>query len=77
MADLPNRELSTKLASGEVTVIKLGGTAAGDSVAKVGDISAAPGLLEYAPTSRMFAPSDRSFSARMRSSSEFEYLLPA
>ena len=46
MADLPNRELSTKLASGELTVIKLGGITAGDSVAKVGDISAAAALRD-------------------------------
>lgn len=32
MGDLPNRELSTKLASGEVTTIKLGGTGAGDTI---------------------------------------------
>jgi len=32
MADLPNRELNTKLASGEVTVIKIGGTSAGDAI---------------------------------------------
>jgi len=46
MADLPNRELSTKLASGEITVIKLGGTSASDSVAKVGDIAAAAALRD-------------------------------
>lgn len=46
MADLPNRELSVKLASGELSVIKLGGTIAGDSVAKVGDISAAAALRD-------------------------------
>ena len=46
MADLPNRELSTKLASGELSVIKLGGTTAADAVAKVGDIAAAAALRD-------------------------------
>ena len=46
MADLPNRELATKLASGELSVIKLGGVAAGDSVAKVGDIATAAAIRD-------------------------------
>jgi len=43
---MSDRELSSKLASGELTVIKLGGTGAGDSVAKVGDIATAAAIRD-------------------------------